>query len=226
MAEKQSISNSEKMKNFSDRLNNLVIESGLKKGKVADDVGVSPQTLSNWLAGKYMPSDEELERLAKLFSVSESFLRGKTENPNDQKSNATIVPAEPDGRWVKVISWASAGAARAFEDLEWQIEEKIWSSTKDPNACAIIIEGNSMEPDFRAGDRVVFNPNSLPRNGEDCLVKTDNGAMYFKRFHEFGKNGQSVRLESRNEDYEDIILQKENLVYAYPFWEMIRRSKR
>ena len=45
---------------------------------------------------------------------------------------------------------------RAYEDLANQIEEAVESDCKDANAFAIIIEGDSMETKFYAGDRVVY----------------------------------------------------------------------
>src|ERR1051326_7911476 len=82
------------------------------------------------------------------------------------KPNASPLISEPPARRSPVVSWAAAGQARAYEDLANQIEETVETDCRDANAFAIIIEGDSMEPKFYAGDRVVFMPNSEARNGD------------------------------------------------------------
>lgn len=38
--------------------------------RLADEVGVTPQAISNWLSGKRLPTATQLYRLAKVFDVS------------------------------------------------------------------------------------------------------------------------------------------------------------
>ncbi len=74
--------------------------------------------------------------------------------------------------------------------------------TKGPNAFALIVEGDSMEPRFHAGGRVVFAPNSEPRNGNfvvACLREVFG--VLFKVFRRKGREGQIIRLESLNPEY-------------------------
>src|SRR5688572_10753414 len=69
-------------------------------------------------------------------------------------ANVSGFVSEPPSRRAPVVSWAAAGVARAYEDLANQIEETVETECKDPNTFAIIIEGDSMENKFYAGDRV------------------------------------------------------------------------
>jgi SOS-response transcriptional repressor LexA len=125
-----------------------------------------------------------------------------------------------------VVSWAAAGQARAYEDLANQIEEHVESDTKDPNAFAIIIEGDSMEPHFFAGDRVVFTPNSEPRNGDAVVAKLADGRVFFKYFYRTGPEGTRVKLVSDNPNYSPLEFDRSEFAFIYPAWEVKRRLRR
>src|ERR1051326_2019610 len=45
-------------------------------------------------------------------------------------------------RDIPVVSWAAAGAATDYQDLATQIDETVGSHVTDPNAFAVILEGD------------------------------------------------------------------------------------
>ena len=142
-----------------------------------------------------------------------------------QSSPSRLVPESPAHR-APVVSWASAGNARAYEDLANQLEERVETDCRDPNAFAIIIEGDSMEPRFLAGDRVVFAPNSLPRNGDAIVAKLQDGRVLFKYFHRTGPEGGRVKLSSENPNYGPLEFEHSDFIFIYPAWEVKRRLRR
>jgi SOS-response transcriptional repressor LexA len=127
---------------------------------------------------------------------------------------------------VPVVSWAAAGAARAYEDLANQIEEVVESDCKDGNAFAIIIEGDSMETKFYAGDRVVFAPNYEPRNGDAVVARLNDGRVYFKYYHRTGHEGTRIKLVSENPNYGPLEFDRAEFVFIYPAWEIKRKLRR
>lgn len=133
---------------------------------------------------------------------------------------------QPAAKKTPVVSWAAAGAARAYEDLANQIEENVETDCKDPNAFAIIIEGDSMEPKFYAGDRIIFAPNLEPRNGDAVVAKLSDGRVYFKYFYRTGPEGTKVKLASENPNYNPMEFERDELVFVYPAWEVKRRLRR
>lgn len=145
-----------------------------------------------------------------------------------QVSNATTAPlvAEPPARRAPVVSWAAAGEARAYEDLANQIEETVETDCKDPNTFAIIIEGDSMENKFYAGDRVVFAPNSEPRNGDAVVAKLNDGRVFFKYFYRTGQEGARVKLVSENQNYGPMEFDQQEFTFIYPAWEIKRKLRR
>lgn len=80
---------------------------------------------------------------------------------------------------MPVVSWARAGQALDYGDLCNQIDDSVETDCKDANAFALIPEGDSMEPEFYAGDLVVFAPNVEPRNGDFvvCRLLSNSGAQ-------------------------------------------------
>src|SRR5437868_10257507 len=108
------------------------------------------------------------------------------------------LPARLRSRDIPVVSWAAAGKARDYQDLATQIDETVGSHVTDPNAFAVILEGDSMEPAFLAGDRIVVAPNLEARNGDVVLAKLGDGRVLCKHFQRVGPLGTIARLKSLN----------------------------
>src|SRR5436190_11763974 len=70
----------------------------------------------------------------------------------------SMTPPPTSARRVPIVSWAAAGTAKDYQDLASQIDELVETNSRDPNAFSVIIEGDSMEHRFYAGDRVIFAP--------------------------------------------------------------------
>ena len=138
----------------------------------------------------------------------------------------SMTPPPTSARRVPIVSWAAAGSAKDYQDLAAQIDELVETNSRDPNAFSVIIEGDSMEHRFYAGDRVVFAPNLEPRNGDAVLAKLTDGRVLFKWFHRTGAEGQKIRLSSENPNYAPMELSKEDFQFIYPAWEVKRLLRR
>jgi phage repressor protein C with HTH and peptisase S24 domain len=108
------------------------------------------------------------------------------------------------GHWVPVINKVAAGYPASFDDLGYPVgfadDYVRCPDIHDPNAFAVRVVGDSMEPKFREGDIVVFSPAADVQNGDDCFVRFSSPhETTFKRVF-FESDGQ-VRLQPRNTDY-------------------------
>jgi SOS-response transcriptional repressor LexA len=137
-----------------------------------------------------------------------------------------MTPAPTSARRVPIVSWAAAGSAKDYQDLANQIDELVETNSRDPNAFSVIIEGDSMENKFYAGDRVVFAPNLEPRNGDAVLAKLTDGRVFFKWYHRTGPEGQKIKLSSENQNYAPMEFSKEDFQFIYPAWEVKRLLRR
>ena len=184
--------------------------------------GIAISTLGNFENGCTGISVPALLKLAHLFQISlDQLLFGSGEDGLDLNvRKPSLVP---------VISWARAGSARDYSDLSSQLDEVLPSECPDENAFALILDGDSMEPEFHAGDRVVFSPNTEPRNGDYVVARFRENAdpvyslgVVFKKYKRVGKYGEKVLLQSLNPIYSDIIKPADEFLFIYPAISQMR----
>ncbi|MHC4171999.1 MAG: XRE family transcriptional regulator [Planctomycetota bacterium] len=113
------------------------------------------------------------------------------------------------GRLVPVINKVSAGYPSDFNDLDYPVgiadDYVRCPDLHDPNAFAVRVVGDSMEPKFREGDIVIFSPAAEVHNGDDCFVRfAMPHEAAFKRV--FFDSDNKVRLQPRNEKYSPTIV--------------------
>jgi SOS-response transcriptional repressor LexA len=84
----------------------------------------------------------------------------------------------------------------------------------DPNAFAVRVVGDSMEPKFVEGDIVVFSPAAEIRSGDDCFIRfAMPHETTFKRVY-FQKKKQ-IRLQPRNDKYPPAIVEGKRINGIY-----------
>jgi len=113
------------------------------------------------------------------------------------------------GRLVPVINKVAAGYPRDFNDLDYPVgiadDYVRCPDLHDPNAFAVRVVGDSMEPKFNEGDIVIFSPAAEVHNGNDCFVRfATPHETTFKRV--FFEQKNKVRLQPRNEKYSPVIV--------------------
>ena len=92
----------------------------------------------------------------------------------------------------------------------------------DPQAFAVRVVGDSMEPNFRENDIVVFSPGAKVSSGDDCFVRlSDPHETTFKQVF-FEEEGQ-IRLQPRNHKYAPLTLERERVS---GIWRAIFRYER
>ena len=113
------------------------------------------------------------------------------------------------GRLVPVINKVSAGYPADFDDMDYPVgiaDDYIrCPDLHDPNAFAVRVVGDSMEPRFCEGDIVIFSPAAEVHNGDDCFVRfAMPHETTFKRV--FFEAENKIRLQPRNEKYSPTIV--------------------
>ena len=210
------------MKNFSERLIARRNRLGLTQQGLALKAKLSPSSVSALERGLNPPTGRTLEKLNKVLGEPGEWLYT---TPFPPVSNARVEPLKEtfQARRVPVISWASAGAGGNFSDNEGQIDEFIECDCMDRNAYALILEGDSMLPKFEPGDRVVFLPNSEPRNGDVVVARLrSTGEVLFKLYHANGPSGTKVRLTSFNPAYPPLEFSRNEFRFIHPLHGMWR----
>jgi SOS-response transcriptional repressor LexA len=113
----------------------------------------------------------------------------------------TIAPQPRNAlRRIPVISWVRAGG---FVDPQAQTtpgHADEWvetSATSCPNAFALLVAGDSMEPEFRAGDIITVDPDRTPVNGSYVIAKDGSEATFKQLIYD----GSKVFLKPLNPRY-------------------------
>lgn len=136
------------------------------------------------------------ESLAKVLSVANIGFEDFAAMAGDHPMQGPNVP---------VIGLAQAGDGGFFDDSGYPVGEG-WDEVRmpgrlDDKVYALEIQGDSMWPLFRAGDRVVVAPNELVRKGDRVVVKTREGEVLAKEL--IKKTTTRVELKSLNPEFED-----------------------
>jgi phage repressor protein C with HTH and peptisase S24 domain len=120
-------------------------------------------------------------------------------------ANVTSVPLGL--RPIPVISYIQAGLLTDINDPYAPgdgFATEICEDDLGRFAFALEIEGNSMQPDFRPGDRIIIDPDVSPMPGDFVVAKNGKQMATFKKYRPRGMNerGEQVfELVPLNEDY-------------------------
>lgn len=202
-------------KEFSIRFKSALKSRGYTLEKFAEKSKIPAGTLSNYSSGLNPPTPEYRIKIKELLGLS------------DEDFEPDLMPRrtpELIKRRVPVVSWAFAGSVTGrgfFEDLANQTEETIETTSRDPNAFAIEISGDSMEPTASHRDCVVFEPNMEAPNGWPVLVKLIDGRVFFKRLY---RTEDRVLLESDNETHQNLEFPLSEIAFVYPAKDIVKTA--
>jgi repressor LexA len=186
-----------------------VLQSLLKK-KSDQDLGLRTELKAN--------SHSVLSNQSSVLNLDDAYLSGVLHELVD-KHAANIEHVSTNS--VPVINKVSAGYPKDFTDMSYppRIADDYVGcpEVQDREAFAARVHGDSMTPKYREGDIVIFSPAAMPRDGDDCFVRFDDGHTTFKRvFFESGDAGAAViRLQPRNEKYRPQVVPREQISGLY-----------
>jgi phage repressor protein C with HTH and peptisase S24 domain len=108
-------------------------------------------------------------------------------------------------RRIPLIGLAQAGSEGYFDDGGYPVgggwDEISVPEVGDPNAYALEISGESMEPVFRDGDIVIVSPGSPVRRGDRVVVRTRKGEVMAKELKR--QSARRIDLRSLNPSHPD-----------------------
>ncbi len=114
---------------------------------------------------------------------------------------------------VPVIGYAQAGDRGFFDDAGYPVgsgwDEVAFPDLGDPNAYALEIAGDSMEPVYRDGDIVVVSPAASLRRGDRVVARTRDGEVMAKLLAR--RSARRVELRSFNPAHEDRVFDADEL---------------
>jgi len=189
-------------------IDTLAAEHGLSPSGLARRAGLDPTVFNlskrSTVDGRQRwPSTESL---AKILAATGARL----EDFSALVSGSRVMPeARSKGRTrIPLIGMAQAGAEGFFDDggypagAGWDDVEL--PVTTDPNAYALSISGDSMQPVYRAGDTIIVSPAAPVRQGDRVVARLADGSVMAKQL--VRRTATRVELKSLNPEYEDLRL--------------------
>lgn len=144
------MSEAEINKIISDNLNRLMEIRGTTQSELAEYMGVSQATISNWCKGVKMPRMDKIDKLCDFFHINRSDLMQEYKDPTDGVTNLI----HPSAYRIPIVGKICAG------DGCFVIEEKIGYFTIDHTIkadFALVVKGDSMiDIDINDGDIVLI----------------------------------------------------------------------
>ena len=131
---------------------------------------------------------------------------------------ARAMPARSvTSRRIPLIGLAQAGGEGFFDDGGFPVggswDEVGLPEVADPNAYALEISGDSMEPVYRDGDLVIVSPVAPLRRGDRVVARTHGGEVMAKELAR--RSARKIELKSLNPAYPDYSFDLSEVVWMH-----------
>lgn len=195
-------------------IDRLATAKGYSASGLAKQAGLDPTSFNK--SKRVSASGKErwpsMESISKILSVTGATMSDFISLIGKDIEGA--ISAMP--RHIPLIGFAQAGE-KGFFDTEGYPSGGSWdeiqfpenSQINDNHLYALEVSGNSMEPLYREGDRLIVSPDSNFRRGDRVIVKTTGGEVMAKELKR--QSAAKVELKSLNESYEDRSLEKSEI---------------
>ncbi|BDO09056.1 hypothetical protein KAM481_27680 [Aeromonas caviae] len=174
-------------------------------------------------------SPQLLSKIADALSVPVSELFSD-DSPASPHQNMEM--AQPDIHRIPVISYVQAGVWTAPNEIR-ECDGNMAYITTDldlgDRAFAIVIRGNSMEPEFTEGDLVLIDPDEPLHPGDFVVAKNGEEEATFKKYRPrgYGEDGQEIfELAPLNDDYPTMRSDRQHIQIIGTMVEHRRRRKK
>ena len=200
---------------ISTRIKQIMKEKGMTQADLSKESGISKSTLSEWLNDKYEPKQNSIYILSETLGVNPTWLMGLDVDKENKLDISLIYNELKQPRQQKVYNFAEheleeqrleeeynddyLGQTAAGAPIEGQQPIPFVGAT----TVNLLVNGDSMEPNFHDGDIIEYHPQPELENGEIGVFAV-NGGITMKKF----RRNRDIRLESLNKKYEDIIIKE------------------
>lgn len=205
--------------NISERMKKRRKELRMTADEVGEKIGVSRSNVYRYEKGdiESLPL-EILEPLSKALKTTPQFLMGwetiddisAIYNQLEKKRQEKVYhfaeeQLEEQNQKQTVVTLGKTAAGDPLYQEDIIEEEKEVSAVPAGADVALVVQGDSMEPDFESGSVVFYKKQPQVENGELAVVHIKDDGITFKKVL-FDYDNEKVILRSLNDKYEDKIL--------------------
>ena len=192
-------------------IDTLAAENGLSASGLAKRSGLDATTFNP--SKRRMPDGRarwpSTESVAKVLDATGASLESFSSLVSGARALASGMASGMGSRnisrRVPLIGLAQAGGEGYFDDGGYPVggswDEVSLPDISDPNAYALEISGESMEPVFRDGDLVIVSPSAPIRRGDRVVVRTVGGQVMAKQLAR--RSARRMELKSLNPEHPD-----------------------
>lgn len=127
---------------------------------------------------------------------------------------------------VPVVGTAQLGKDGFYDALEYPVghgDGFVAYPTRDANAYALRVKGDSMRPRIKHGEFVVIEPHHPPEPGDEVLVRTKDGKTMVKVL-DFRRGGV-VQLSSVNEEHKPLTVDEQEIDRLHYVAAIVKSSR-
>ena len=177
-------------------------DADLTQAKLADLVGVTRATVTQWETGWSQPRMGAVEKLSEVLGVSMSEL---VDDSNIKRIPGAITPTEPRKAYLPLLGKVHAGDAQEPQVLDERISlpYEVWERHRD--GYFLQVEGQCMSKIYPEGSYILIDPMQRPTNGSMAVVSIDGADYVMRRLYK-GSSVLVLSPDSWEADYEDIVI--------------------
>lgn len=159
-------------------------KAGLSQDELAKRVGVRRQSVQQWEAGTTGPARRIVPALANVLGVPISVLDpilGVSASEIEAQHGSRLIPIEP----LSIVAHKGGGS------MDTRIITGFASVGVDPiEARAVVVEDDSMAPDYLPGDVLILDTVANVQDGDDVVIAIPDQPSLLRRYKSRGKNRQ------------------------------------
>ena len=177
-------------------------DADLTQAKLADLVGVTRATVTQWETGWSQPRMGAVEKLSEVLGVSMSEL---VDGSNIKRVPGAITPTEPRKAYLPLLGKVHAGDAQEPQVLDERISlpYEVWERHRD--GYFLQVEGQCMSRVYPEGSYILIDPAQRPVNGSIAVVSIDGADYVMRRLYK-GSSVLVLSPDSWEEGYDDIVI--------------------
>lgn len=177
-------------------------DADLTQAKLADLVGVTRATVTQWETGWSQPRMGAVEKLSEVLGVSMSEL---VDDSNIKRVPGAITPTEPRKAYLPLLGKVHAGDAQEPQVLDKRISlpYEVWKRHRD--GYFLQVEGQCMSKIYPEGSYILIDPMQRPTNGSIAVVSIDGADYVMRRLYK-GSSVLVLSPDSWEAGYEDIVI--------------------
>ncbi len=170
-------------------------ELGLTQAELADKLGLTYSSVSQWESGRATPRTPILRQLADLFDTTVAELMGE---------DATEAAISGTSRMVPLLGFAHMGEPCDEGTLADEVEVPASIADAHPRGFMVHAQGGCMDNRFPHDALLLVDPDMEPANGQPVLAETsDYGAVV--RNYTRGRSTVMLTADSHSGEYDDIL---------------------